>query len=272
HKGPDLIGPRISRAFDIPYAIVEASRAQKRADGPWARGFFLADEALQAAHALGVVTRRDRPALEAFAPEAIVPFPPFVDTTPFQRLSTGDGHHVVCAGMMRPGRKAESFRILADVFRIIRAERPDTRFTVAGDGEARGELEPLFPPGTFTGLLAQDQLAHLFSRSDIFVWPAIDEPFGFVFLEAQAAGLPVVGGAARGVFDVVQDGKTGLLAEPTDAPALARATLSLLSDQDQRRAMASAARSFAGENDLQAGAARLGALLTHAARRHGKAP
>ncbi|MEM9221236.1 MAG: glycosyl transferase, partial [Pseudomonadota bacterium] len=120
HKGPDLIGPRISRAFDIPYAIVEASRAQKRADGPWARGFFLADEALRAAHALGVVTRRDGPALEAFAPEAIVPFPPFIDTTPFQRPSTGDGHHVVCAGMMRPGRKAESFRILADVFRIIR--------------------------------------------------------------------------------------------------------------------------------------------------------
>ncbi|MEO1105341.1 MAG: glycosyl transferase, partial [Pseudomonadota bacterium] len=109
HKGPDIIGPKIAQAFDVPYAIVEPSRAPSRAKGPWAEGFYAADKALAAANALGAVTARDWPALEAFAPEKATPVPPFIDTAPFRAPTRGDGRHIVCAGMMRAGRKAESF-------------------------------------------------------------------------------------------------------------------------------------------------------------------
>ncbi|MEM8663051.1 MAG: glycosyltransferase family 4 protein [Pseudomonadota bacterium] len=265
HKGPDIVGPELAAAFGVPYAIVEASRAPSRADGPWAEGFRAADAALEAAGAIGAVTKRDRPALDAFAPEKVLDLPPFIDTEPFVAPASSDGRHVVCAAMMRAGRKAESLRVLAAAFALVRAAEPGIRLTVAGDGEARGDLEPLFAPGTFVGLLDQPALAALFARADLFVWPAIEEPFGFVFLEAQAAGLPVVGGASRGVVDVVRDGETGLLVAPEDPQAIAEAMLTLIRDPDRRAAMAAAARRLAQNNDLAAGAVRLDGLLHHAA-------
>lgn len=272
HKAPDLVGPQIAAAFAIPYAIVEASRAPKRAAGPWAAGFAHADAALAAADALGAVTARDLPALAEFAPETTVRLPPFVDTAPFAAPAEGGGGcHLVTAVMMRAGRKADSVRVLADAFAIVARERPEARLTIAGDGPERAALEPLFPSGTFAGRLEQPALAALFSRADVFVWPAIEEPFGFVFLEAQAAGLPVVGGASRGVVDVVRDGETGLLVTPDDPAAIAGAILTLLADSARRGAMAEAARAFAAENDLAAGARRLDALIDFAASRHSAA-
>ena len=196
HKAPDLLGPPLARRFARPYAIVEPSRAPRRATGEWARGFALADAALDAAGALGAVTANDRAALVDHAPGKVVPLAPFVDVAPFRRTAARDPRALVCAAMLRPGRKAHSVRVLADAFRRVRAARPDVTLTLAGDGPERNPLAALFPAGTFAGLLTHDALAELYARAALFVWPAIDEPFGFTFLEAQAAGLPVVGGRA----------------------------------------------------------------------------
>ncbi len=267
HKAPDLLGPGIAARFGVPYAIVEASRAPRRAQGPWAAGFAAADAALAAADALGAVTRRDGPALRAFAPDKVTDFPPFIDTAPFAPLTEaergGDGRLIVSAAMMRPGRKADSLRVLADAFAIVARALPDVRIRVAGDGLERAALAPLFPEGALVGRLDQPALAALFAAGDVFVWPAIDEPFGFVFLEAQAAGLPVVGGAAPGVLDVVGEG--GRLVAPTDADAIAAAILEILTDPERRTTMARAARAFAAARDLATGARQLDALIAFAA-------
>ena len=269
HKAPDLVGPALAATFGVPYAIVEASRAPRRADGPWAAGFAAADRALMAADAVGAVTGRDLPALRDFVPAATIHLPPFVDTRPFAGAHRGGGgRRIVTAVMMRGGRKAESVRVLAEAYARIRAARPDATLTIAGDGPEREALTPLFPAGTMVGRLDHAALAELFAGADLFVWPAIDEPFGFVFLEAQAAGLAVVGGATRGVVDIVRDGETGRLVTPTDPAAIADAVLGLLADAPRRTAMGKAARAFAAENDLAAGTRRLEALLGHAARRH----
>ncbi|GAB5374716.1 MAG: glycosyltransferase family 4 protein [Acuticoccus sp.] len=268
HKAPDLLGPAIAARFAIPYAIVEASRAPRRAAGPWAAPFAAADAALAAADALGAVTRRDRPALTAFAPERVVDFPPFIDTAPFAAAPhDGGGRHIVCAAMMREGRKADSLAVLAEAVAIARRSLPDLRVTVAGDGPARAALTPLFPPGALVGRLGQPALADLFAGGDLFVWPAIDEPFGFTFLEAQAAGLPVVGGAAPGVRDVVDEGGSACLVAERDAAAHADAIVRVLGDPARRAQMAAAARAFAASRDLAAGSRRLDALLAFAADR-----
>lgn len=264
HKAPDLLGPRLAAAAGGPYAIVEPSRAAKRAVGEWARGFALADDALQAAGALGAVTAVDMVALEAFAPAKVVRVPPFVDAAAFRRTPARAPNALVCAAMMRSGRKADSVRVLAEAYTLIRAARPDVALTLAGDGPERTALEPLFPDGTLAGVLAPEALADLYAGSTLFVWPAIDEPFGFTFLEAQAAGLPVVGGRAPGVVDVVREGETGLLVPPQDPQALAEAVLSLLGSPDRLAAMGTAAARFASANDLDAGLSRLIALIDHA--------
>ncbi|MEM0905903.1 MAG: glycosyltransferase family 4 protein [Pseudomonadota bacterium] len=286
HKAPDLMGPLLADAFDVPFAIVEASRAPRRANGPWAEGFAAADRALLAADAVGAVTQHDKPQLLTLVPGALVEVAPFIDVRPFagahpgeaaqqgeaaqrgEGFDVGEGAHVVTTVMMRGGRKAESLKVLAKAWALIAKARPDARITVAGDGPERTALEPLFPPGAFVGRLNQADLASLFCRADLFIWPAIDEPFGFVFLEAQAAGLPVIGGNARGVRDVVRDSVSGLLVPPTAPDAIAHAALTLLGDDAKRAAMGEAARAFAHQNDLVAGQERLKRLIDHARARH----
>jgi glycosyltransferase involved in cell wall biosynthesis len=67
-------------------------------------------------------------------------------------------------------------------------------------------------------------------------------------LEAQAAGLPVVSCALRGVPDVVVDGETGVLVKDNDFEALARALRALLVDRERRRALGRGAAAFVLRN------------------------
>ena len=81
-----------------------------------------------------------------------------------------------------------------------------------------------------------------YADADLFCLPSLQEGFGIVFLEAMAAGLPVVAGDAAAVPEVVDDGTTGLLVDPRDPAAVAGALLRLLDDADLRRSMGRAGR------------------------------
>jgi glycosyltransferase involved in cell wall biosynthesis len=68
----------------------------------------------------------------------------------------------------------------------------------------------------------------LYSALDLFVYPSRYESFGIAFLEAWAAGKPVVGCRAGAIPSVVKSGEDGLLVEPQNAGQLAEAVLSLI--------------------------------------------
>ncbi|MFN4011528.1 MAG: glycosyltransferase family 4 protein [Pannonibacter sp.] len=280
HKAPDWIGPALSKAFDVPYAVMEASRAPKRATGEWAFGFAAADAALGQADAVGAIHRADMGCLAAALPsDRLYLLPPFLDAAPFQALhriqrdtSSQAPVRLLAVGMMRHGDKERSYRVLAEALRHVPAF--DWHLTIVGDGPARPEIEALFPPhrSSFMGALPPEDLPVVYADHDLFVWPAIREAFGFVFLEAQASGLPVVGGATFGVPDVVADEVTGLLAPEGDAGAFAAALQRLLSDADLRQQMgAAASRHIRERHTLEAGAARLTAFLEAAIATHSKA-
>ena len=80
--------------------------------------------------------------------------------------------------------------------------------------------------------------------ADCFCLPSVQEGFGIVFLEAMAAGLPVVACRAAAVPEVVRDGETGVLVPPRDPEALAGALGGLLRIRRGRRR--SARRAAAG--------------------------
>ena len=80
-----------------------------------------------------------------------------------------------------------------------------------------------------------------YAASDLLVWPAMNEAFGMVFLEAAAASLPAVAGNWRGVSEIVASGESGILIGPWDDIDFAEAVVELSGDRERRNAMGEAA-------------------------------
>ncbi len=276
HKAPDWIGPALTDRFGLPYAIVEASRAPKRRTGDWAAGFAAADAALLRADAVAALHNADAECLAAIVPhERLRVLLPFLDAAPFQEASAKRREgaarplKLLAVGMLRTGDKTRSYEVLAQALDLVK-DLP-WHLTIVGDGAARDHVLSLFPPERINWLGAADpeELPALYAQHDLVVWPAIREAFGFVFLEAQAAGLGVIGGATFGVPDIVKDGETGLLSAEGDIQAFAANLRKALEDPILTAALGrSAARHIARTHSLDAGASRLDALVQMAVANH----
>jgi glycosyltransferase involved in cell wall biosynthesis len=289
HKAPDWIGPAVATALGIPYAVGEAMFAKKHAAGPWAEGLAAVARALRRADLVLGLKPGDEGAVRKHlrADAAYEAITPFLDTAPFARaharrlelrreLAARHGLDaaspwLLAVGMMREGSKLASYRALGDAL----ARLGDRRFQVlaAGDGPARGDVEHALrgagARARLLGCVEGDALVGLYAASDLFVWPAIKEPIGMVFLEAQAAGLPSVAGDRPGVGSVVERDRTALLPPEGDVAAFAAAVSTQLDDPARRAAMSSNALAFARDrhNVRTAGAAFAARLLAFAAAR-----
>jgi 1,4-alpha-glucan branching enzyme len=103
-------------------------------------------------------------------------------------------------------------------------------YRVAGDGPDQVALERkvaelgLDAHVEFVGWVEPLELGTFLGSGDVFVHPARWEPFGVAVIEAQAAGLPVVGSdRTAAVLDRVRDGVNGYVVPAGDVEALARA-------------------------------------------------
>jgi glycosyltransferase involved in cell wall biosynthesis len=96
-------------------------------------------------------------------------------------------------------------------------------------------------PGRAPRRARPDGIARLYAGADVFVLPSWREPYGTVYGEALAAGLPVVGWRAGNLPHLVSDGVEGVVLDPGDIPALAAALDRLASDELWRAAVARAA-------------------------------
>jgi glycosyltransferase involved in cell wall biosynthesis len=94
----------------------------------------------------------------------------------------------------------------------------------------------------FLGHVPLAALAAEYCNADAFCRPSRQEGFALVYLEAMAAGLPVVACRAAAVPEVVADGETGLLVPPLDPGALAAALARLAHDAPLRRRFGAAGR------------------------------
>ncbi len=267
YKAPDHLGPRVARALSIPYVAVEASIANKRANGPWDIGHRACTDALRAADAIVTLNARDDAALDKYLrPDCRrVALAPFLDPSVY-RATRGAAStlRLLAVGMLRHGDKQRSYEILAAALTKLGAR--DWRLAIAGDGPARADIEKLFAPFgdrvTFLGLRDEAALAQDYANADIFVWPAVNEAFCMALLEAQASSLPAIAGNFGGVGSILADGKTGFLTAPGDADDFAAKLAALLDDPDLRKSMGDAARLKAErEHGLDGASAALDALV-----------
>lgn len=92
----------------------------------------------------------------------------------------------------------------------------------------------------------QKDVHKYYAASDVFVMPAIYEPFGLVYLEALASGIPVIATGLSGAAEIVQDGINGfIITLPEDYPTIAEKIQFLIDQREEREAMAMNARKLA---------------------------
>ena len=88
----------------------------------------------------------------------------------------------------------------------------------------------------------RDDIETLFGAADAVTVPSTrPEPFGLVAVEAAVAGLPVIAAAHGGLPEIIRHEETGLLVEPGNPDALARAIRALVDEPGRASALGAAA-------------------------------
>ncbi len=110
---------------------------------------------------------------------------------------------------------------------------PDKACEVAAEAGLNGRVR-------FLDWVPEADLAALYALADLVVVPSLVEGFGLPALEAMASGTPVLASQASSLPEVV--GEAGVLVDPYDEEALARAMRELLHDEARRQRLAEAGR------------------------------
>jgi glycosyltransferase involved in cell wall biosynthesis len=137
-------------------------------------------------------------------------------------------------------------RFLIDALPGLLAEWPSLVSVFVGEGKCRDSLRDLARKKgveqscRFVG--AQDDVSDWYAAADVMVLPSLSEGFPFAVLEALAMSCPVVATAVNGVPEIIEEGKTGLLVPPRNAPALEQAVRTVLRDPAGAARMAKAGR------------------------------
>jgi phosphatidylinositol alpha 1,6-mannosyltransferase len=124
--------------------------------------------------------------------------------------------------------------VFADAIDALRACGVAHRVLVIGEGPARDWFEKRLPDAAFAGFQAGADLGRAVASMDMLFNPSITETFGNVTLEAMACGIPVVAARATGSENLVQDGITGRLVNPTNIDGYADALAQYCEDDALR--------------------------------------
>lgn len=257
YKSPDLLGPAVARARGIPYVQIESTRASSRLNGPWADFARAAHAASDAADLIFYLTANDLITLERarFGNQKLVHLPPFLPCNTLPEPANGIGP-MLTAGMMRAGDKLASYRLIAETLPLLDG---DWRLDVAGDGPERASVEALMAPFgprvRFLGQLDGSAMQAAYRDAELFLWPGVNEAYGMVYLEAQAAGLPVVAQDRPGTRDVLLP---HTCPDPDEGvTALAQRIRALRNDPHLRQKLGDKARRMIADRHLMPSAARV---------------
>jgi glycosyltransferase involved in cell wall biosynthesis len=195
--------------------------------------------------------RRRIAAVYGLDPARVAVVPPALDLARWRTALEAQADHrggaptVLCVARMYPRKNIAS---LVRATALLRSRVPDVQVRIVGDGPERRRLEHLvrrLDLGTqvrLEGQLGFGQLARAYAGCDIFCLPSLQEGFGLVFLEAMAAGKPVVCCGGTAVEELVEDGANGAVVPQRDDAGLADALARLLEDEAARTRMGSANR------------------------------
>lgn len=162
-----------------------------------------------------------------------------------ETLGLRSGQFVVL-GVMKWHPREDPLTLL-DAFSLLRQGVAGVKLILLGDGplapEVRARAASLGPDVLLPGYVPYSRLPMYYALSDVFVHPAINEPWGVSVNEAMACGVPVVAADSVGAgVDLIEPGQTGLVFPARDSHALMRQLLWLLEHRADCASIGDAAR------------------------------
>jgi glycosyltransferase involved in cell wall biosynthesis len=170
---------------------------------------------------------------------------------PTLRSTLGVPADGVLVGVVGRINRWKGHKVFVEAAAQLAREHPSARFLVVGSafkGEEHLErdLEQTirsFPQLTqrLYRMPEQEDIAGVYAALDVVAIPSTEpEPFGLVAVEAMALGRPVVASRIGALPEVIEDGRSGLLVEPSSASALANALRRLINEPELRRRLGQA--------------------------------
>lgn len=132
--------------------------------------------------------------------------------------NNSDVYEICCVGTVME-RKGQRFIVEALHKMNVSVSIPNVHFSIVGGGPLKNELETLAEQYgvskyiTFHG--STSQVNKYLENSDLFILPSITEGFPIAILEAMRLGLPIVSTNVAGIPEMINDGQTGIIIEPS---------------------------------------------------------
>lgn len=161
-------------------------------------------------------------------------------------------------------KQRKGYHISISAFAEAKKTIPGLRYKIIGSQRDRAYFRELVELVKKAGVekdvdfiqnVSDTDLREFYRRAKIFIMTSINhghhfEGFGLVFLEAAAAGLPVIGTLGNGIEDAVKNGHNGLLVQQNNIRSTATAIISIMSDSQKWEDMSRASYEWAKEHDL----------------------
>jgi len=123
-------------------------------------------------------------------------------------------------------------------FALTHESNPKIKLILAGDGPLKDELvtltEKLKIKDSVIFIGWQNNVPKALALFDVFCLPTLREGFGYVFLEAQAAGIPVIATRISPLTETMQDGESAILVSPNSPEEISTAIQKILGDESLR--------------------------------------
>ncbi len=152
-----------------------------------------------------------------------------------KELDIGSGEKVVITASRLVKKNA-----VGDVIEALTYLPDNVKFLILGIGPEEQNLKlktknlKLEDKVIFLGQIGHQELPKYLKISDIFVRPSLSEGLGNSFLEAMAAGIPIMGTPVGGIPDFLKDGETGLFCEIKNPKSIAGKVKLLLENRELR--------------------------------------
>lgn len=151
-----------------------------------------------------------------------------------KELSIGSNENVICTNSRLVYKNGVDILLKASA--LVLKER-SIKLVIIGDGHLKAKLQELAnrlgitDHVVFLGMVHNAHVARYLSVADVFVRPSRSEGQGIAFMEAMAAGVPIIAPPVGGIPDFLKDKETGLLCETESPESVAKQIKLLLSDE-----------------------------------------